>query len=66
MRNLKKMSNLYGDFYLPVATITAVGVARPRAQGQAMERTVIAKRKANSSITSILLGSFPGRCAIGS
>ena len=38
----------------PVPTITAVGVARPRAQGQAMQRTVIAKRKACSNTSSCL------------
>ena len=36
----------------PVPTITAVGVARPRAQGQAMARTEIAQRNANWNVIS--------------
>jgi hypothetical protein len=38
-----------------VPTITAVGVASPKAHGQAIHKTVIAVRNANSKITSVLL-----------
>ncbi len=36
----------------PVPTMTAVGVARPRAQGQAMASTEIAHRNANWNVIS--------------
>ena len=36
----------------PVPTITAVGVARPRAQGQAITRVDIPNLKANSNLDS--------------
>lgn len=36
-------------------TITAVGVANPKAHGHAIHNTVIAVRKANSKITSVSL-----------
>ena len=35
------------DAAMPVPTITAVGVARPKAQGQAMTKVEIPKLKAN-------------------
>ena len=37
----------------PVPTITAVGVARPKLQGQAIESTVIASWKACSHVISL-------------
>ena len=40
---------------IPVPTITAVGVARPRAQGQAIASTVIPIWKAKANTNSILL-----------
>ena len=43
------------DAVEPVATITAVGVAKPSAHGHAMDRTVIAYRKASSRMISVLL-----------
>ena len=39
----------------PVPTMTAVGVAKPSAQGQAMDNTVIPNLKAISNIASCLL-----------
>ena len=38
----------------PVPTMTAVGVAKPKAQGQAIANTEMAIWKANSMMTSIL------------
>lgn len=38
----------------PVPTMTAVGVASPREQGQAMDRTVMAAWKAKRTTTSAL------------
>lgn len=38
---------------IPVPTITAVGVASPRAHGQAMHKTDIAQRKANWTMISV-------------
>jgi hypothetical protein len=38
-----------------VPTITAVGVANPKAHGHAIHNTVMAVRKANSRIISVLL-----------
>jgi len=37
---------------MPVPTITAVGVARPRAQGQAITRVDMPKLKANTNLLS--------------
>ena len=39
----------------PVPTMTAVGVARPREQGQAIDKTVRAQRKANWKVNSAWL-----------
>ena len=41
----------------PVATITAVGVAKPSAHGQAIANTVTACRNASSSMISLLVDS---------
>lgn len=38
----------------PVPTMTAVGVASPSEQGQAMDRTVMEAWKAKRTITSVL------------
>lgn len=46
----------------PVPTITAVGVASPREQGQAMHRTVMDVWKAKRMITSVCEICLLGLC----
>lgn len=43
---------------IPVPTITAVGVAKPRAHGQAITRVEIPKLKANTNLDLLPMNSF--------